>query len=92
MTKFDEMLDLLARSEAFDRLLASSARPRVARAEAGQDFAIAALARALDGPVMAVANGPHEAETMARGVGAYLGGDRVGRQPLRQQPGPVARL
>ncbi len=77
MTKFDEALDSLVRSEPFDRLLAQVARPRVARADAGRDFVIAAVARALDGPVMAVATGPHEAEALARGVGAYLGEDRV---------------
>ena len=74
---FDDVLEVLIRSEEFDRLLTDASRPRVAQAEAGQDFVIAALARALDGPVMAVATGPHEAEALARGVAAYLGGDRV---------------
>jgi transcription-repair coupling factor (superfamily II helicase) len=76
-TKFDDALDLLIGSEPFDRLLADAGRPRVARAEAGQDFVLAALARALDGAVMAVTTGPHEAEALARGVAAYLGEDRV---------------
>jgi transcription-repair coupling factor (superfamily II helicase) len=73
----EEALDLLIQSEPFDRLLASNARPLVARAEAGQDVVIAALARAMDAPVLAVATGPHEAEALARGVGAYLGPERV---------------
>ncbi|HEY7283619.1 MAG TPA: transcription-repair coupling factor, partial [Actinomycetota bacterium] len=81
MTKLDEALDLLVGSEEFDRLLADRARPRVARAEAGQDFVIAGLARALDGPVMAVATGPHEAESLTRGVAAYLGDGRVALLP-----------
>src|SRR5262245_28407192 len=77
MTKFDEALDLLIGSEPFDRLLADAGHPHVARAEAGQDFVLAALARALDGAVMSVTTGPHEAEALARGVAAYLGEDRV---------------
>jgi transcription-repair coupling factor (superfamily II helicase) len=81
VTRFDEALDTLIRSEPFDRLLAQAAPTRVARAEAGQDFVIAAVARVLDGPVMAVAAGPHEAEALARGVAAYLGADRVALFP-----------
>jgi transcription-repair coupling factor (superfamily II helicase) len=69
----EEALDLLIASEPFDRLLASSARPLWARAEAGHDFVVAAVARALDAPVLAVASGPHEAEALARGVEAFLG-------------------
>src|SRR5207244_8931360 len=80
-TSLEEALDLLIASEPFDRLLASNARPLVARAEAGQDFVAAALARALDAPVVAVATGPHEAEALARGLGAYLGPDRVALFP-----------
>src|SRR5207249_2343622 len=77
----EEALDLLIASEPFDRLLASDARPLVARAEAGQDFVVAALARALDAPVIGVAAGPHEAEALARGVGAFLGEYRVALFP-----------
>jgi transcription-repair coupling factor (superfamily II helicase) len=77
----EEGLDLLIASEPFDRLLASNARPLVARAEAGQDFVVAAWARALDAPVLAVATGPHEAEALAGGVGAYLGPERVALFP-----------
>ena len=80
-TLLTEALDLLIGSEPFDRLLADLARPRVARAEAGQDFVVAALARALDGPVVVVATGPHEAEAMTRAVAAYLGEDRVALFP-----------
>src|SRR5438270_823463 len=52
-----------------------------ARAEAGHDFVTAAVARALDAPVLAVATSPHEAETLARGVEPFLGADRVALLP-----------
>ena len=69
----EEVLDALIGSEPFERLLASRDRPLVARAPAGADFVVAALARALDSPILAVTAGPHEAETFARGVEAWLG-------------------
>jgi transcription-repair coupling factor (superfamily II helicase) len=81
MTLLEEALDLLIASEPFDRLLASSARPLQARAESGHDFVVAALARALDAPVLAVAPGPHEAETLAHGVEAFLGPGRTALLP-----------
>jgi transcription-repair coupling factor (superfamily II helicase) len=75
------VLDRLVRSEPFERLLVERARPILARAEAGVDAAVAALARSLDGPVLAVTPGPREAEGLAHGVGAFLGADRVGLFP-----------
>ncbi|MGQ0670139.1 MAG: transcription-repair coupling factor [Actinomycetota bacterium] len=72
---------MLIESEPFERLLLERARPIVARAEAGQDFAIAALARALDCPVLAVTPGPREAEELAHGIPAFLGPDRVALLP-----------
>jgi len=77
----EEALDLLIGSEPFDRLLASSARPLVARAEAGHDYVVAAVARALGAPVLAIASGPHEAEALARGVKAFLGPAHVALLP-----------
>jgi transcription-repair coupling factor (superfamily II helicase) len=69
----EEALDTLIESEPFERLLASRARPLVLRSPAGGDFLSAALARALDTPVIAVAPGPSEAEELARGLEAWLG-------------------
>src|SRR5438105_1461321 len=46
-------------SEPFERLLASRARPLVARAPADADFLVAALARAFESPILAVTAGPH---------------------------------
>ena len=77
----DEALDLLIASEPFDRLLASTARPLLARVEAGHDYAVAAVARALDASVLAVASGPQEAEALARGVEAFLGPAHVALLP-----------
>jgi transcription-repair coupling factor (superfamily II helicase) len=77
----EEVLDELIASEPFERLLASRERPLVARAPAGADFVVAAAARALDGPVLAIATGPHEAEALARGVEAWLGPAHVALLP-----------
>jgi transcription-repair coupling factor (superfamily II helicase) len=53
----------------------------VGRAEAGHDYVAAAMARALDAAVLLVAPGPHEAETLARGVEAFLGAERTALLP-----------
>jgi transcription-repair coupling factor (superfamily II helicase) len=74
-------LDAFVASESFERLLLSRDRPIVARAGGGQDFVIAGLATGLDGPVLAVAAGPHEADALADGVEAYLGHERVALLP-----------
>src|SRR6266513_2775690 len=71
-------LDALIESAAFERLLLERARPVLASAETAEDAVIAAVAVALDSPVMAVAAGPREAECLAAGLDAYLGPDRVG--------------
>src|SRR6266511_1907867 len=68
-------------SEPFERLLLERARPVLGWAEAGSDFVVASLARALGAPVLAVAPGPPEAEILARGVTAFLGPDRVALFP-----------
>ena len=77
----EEVLDVLIGSEPFERLLASRARPLVARAPAGADFVAAALARALESPILAVTAGPHEAESFGLGVGAWLGPAAVAVMP-----------
>jgi transcription-repair coupling factor (superfamily II helicase) len=77
----EQALDRLVRSEPFERLLVDRARPIVARAEGGADAAIAAVATSLDGPLLAIAPGPREAEDVAVGVGAFLGTERVGLFP-----------
>ena len=56
----EEILDALIGSEPFERLLASRERPLVARAPAGADFVLAATARALESPILAVASGPQD--------------------------------
>ena len=77
----ESILDALIASEPFERLLTDRAHSVVARADAGQDFVVAALARALDAPILAVAPGPREAEALEHGVGAFLGRDRVALLP-----------
>jgi transcription-repair coupling factor (superfamily II helicase) len=73
----EKLLDALLESEAFQALLARTG-PRVARAEvAGHPYVASALARALDGPVLAVAPGPREADRLASGAAAFLGSDRA---------------
>jgi transcription-repair coupling factor (superfamily II helicase) len=75
------LLDDLIGSEPFERLLLERARPILARAEAGHDFLVAALARSLDAPVLAVAPGPRGAEAIAHGAAAYLGPERAAMFP-----------
>ncbi len=77
----ERALEALIGSEAFERLLLERARPLLARADAGQDFLVAALARALDAPVLVVAPGPREAEQIARGAEAWLGPDDASLLP-----------
>ena len=69
----ERLLDTLIGSETFERLLLERARPVVARSDAGEDFLVAALAKALDAPVLLVAPGPREAEQLAEGAQAWLG-------------------
>jgi transcription-repair coupling factor (superfamily II helicase) len=76
-----EVLDALIGSAPFERLLLERGRPIVARAEAGEDALMAALAVALEAPLLVVAPGPHEAEEIAGGVAAYLGADGVALLP-----------
>jgi transcription-repair coupling factor (superfamily II helicase) len=77
----ERALDALIGSEPFERLLLERARPILARAEAGEDALVAALARGLDAPILAVTPGPREAETLAAGAEAYLGPERVALLP-----------
>ena len=77
----ERMLDTMIGSEPFERLLLERARPIIARAEAGRDFVVAALARALESPILVVAPGPREAEVLARGISAFLGPERAALFP-----------
>ncbi len=77
----ERALDALIGSEPFERLLLERARPILARAEAGEDALVAALARGLDAPILAVTPGPREAEALAAGVEAYLGPERSALLP-----------
>jgi len=77
----DAALDAFASSEPFERLLLERARPVLARAATGEDVVVAALARTLDVPVLAVAPGPHEAEALAADLEALLGPDGAALLP-----------
>jgi transcription-repair coupling factor (superfamily II helicase) len=76
-----DALDVVVSSEPFERLLLERARPIVAHAGAGEAMVVAAVAQALDGPVMAVAAGPREAEAAAADAEAFLGADRLALLP-----------
>ncbi|HUP18717.1 MAG TPA: hypothetical protein VM778_02055, partial [Gemmatimonadota bacterium] len=74
-----KLLEPLIESEAFQGLLA---RPGPVRVDpAGHAYALAALAEALEGPVLAVTGGPRESAPLAREVAAYLGADRAAHLP-----------
>ena len=75
------LLDRMIGSEPFERLLLERARPIVARAEAGEDFVVSALARALDAPVLVIAPDPRDAHVLAQGAAAYLGPERAAAFP-----------
>jgi len=76
-----EIVDAMVASEPFERVLLERARPIVARAEAAEDLVAAALAVALDAPLLAVTPGPHEAEALAADLVAYLGPGSVAHLP-----------
>ncbi len=76
-----DALDVLAASAPIERLLLARERPILARADAGTDAVAAALATALEAPVLLVAPGPHEAEQLASGVEAWLGPDATALLP-----------
>jgi transcription-repair coupling factor (superfamily II helicase) len=71
----------LIASAPFERVLTARERPIVAWAEAGEGFVVAGLAAALDGPALAVAPGPREADRLHADVSAFLGPDRVAILP-----------
>ena len=76
-----DAVETLVGSEPFERLLLARDRPIVARAEAGEDLVVAAVATALETPVLAIAAGPREAEALAADLESYLGGDAVALLP-----------
>ena len=76
-----DVLDALVGAAPIERVLLERERPIVAKVDAGQDALLAALAVALDAPLMVVTPGPREAEDLAPEVGAYLGPDRVALLP-----------
>ncbi|HEX6208575.1 MAG TPA: transcription-repair coupling factor [Actinomycetota bacterium] len=74
-----KLLEPLIESEALQAVLA---RPGPVRVDpAGHAYAIAALAEALEGPVLAVTGGPRESAPLAHDVAAYLGADRAAHLP-----------
>ena len=77
-----EILDRAAMSSPFQRLIAAPGPVRSAHSPwAGQGFAVAVLARALDVPVLAIAPDPRAADALAAGAGAFLGREVVVRFP-----------
>ncbi|MEO8292580.1 MAG: transcription-repair coupling factor [Actinomycetota bacterium] len=77
----ESALDAIVASAPFERVLLSRDRPILARAGAGTDAVAAALARALETPVLLIAPGPHEAEQLADGVEAWLGAEGTALLP-----------
>jgi transcription-repair coupling factor (superfamily II helicase) len=76
-----DVLDALVGAAPVERVLLERERPIVATVDAGQDALLAALAVALDAPLMVVTPGPREAEDLAPEIGAYLGPDRAALLP-----------
>ncbi|MGH2656892.1 MAG: hypothetical protein ACRDIZ_09410, partial [Actinomycetota bacterium] len=77
----EKLLEPLVESDAFQALLARPGE-RLGRAEApGHPYVAAALAAAVDAPVLAVLPGPREARTFAGGAEAFLGPERVALFP-----------
>ena len=56
-----DVLDALVGATPIERVLLERERPIVAKVDAGQDALLAALAVALDAPLMVVTPGPREA-------------------------------
>jgi transcription-repair coupling factor (superfamily II helicase) len=80
--ELDRILEDAASSEPFGRLLASPGPVRVGRASApGHAFVAAALARALDAPVVVLAHDPRAADALAAGAAVFLGATRSVRFP-----------
>jgi transcription-repair coupling factor (superfamily II helicase) len=73
----EQALRAFVGSESFERLLLSRDRPIAACADAGEGFAIAAIASGLETSVLVATPGPHEAEDTAGAVEAFLGPHRV---------------
>ena len=92
------ILDRVADSPPIRRLLAAPGPVRTAiAAVSGHPLVAAALARALEAPVLAVAHEPRAAESLAAGAGLLLGSDRVVMFPAWESlpyegisPGPHA--
>jgi transcription-repair coupling factor (superfamily II helicase) len=68
----ESLVESLIASEPFEQLLLHRDRPIRAHLEAGEGFLLAGLATALDAPVLAIAPGPREAESLAADVGSFL--------------------
>jgi transcription-repair coupling factor (superfamily II helicase) len=77
-----EILDEATRSGPFERLLAAPGPVRRAHAAApGHAFVAAALARAIDAPVLAIGHDSRAADALAAGAATFLEPDRVVRFP-----------
>ena len=80
MEELDRILKEAAEAGPFQRLLAAAGPVRQAHAPAsGHGFAAAALAHALEGPVLVLAHEPRAADAVAAGASVFLGGDQVVR-------------
>jgi transcription-repair coupling factor (superfamily II helicase) len=80
--ELDRILEGAATSQPFERVLASPGPVRVGRAAApGHAFVAAALARALDAPVVVLGHDPRAADALAAGAAVFLGPQRSVRFP-----------
>ena len=73
----DAAIAALVASAPFERILLARERPVLARADAGADAAVAALATALDTAIMLVAPGPREAEQLTGLLRGQIGNDHA---------------
>jgi transcription-repair coupling factor (superfamily II helicase) len=77
-----EVLEEAIGSGPFERLLAAPGPVRAAHAATpGHAFVAAALATAIEAPVLAIGHDPHAADVLAAGAATFLGPDRVVRFP-----------
>jgi transcription-repair coupling factor (superfamily II helicase) len=73
----EALVETLVGSPPFEQMLLARERPIHAHLEAGEAFVLAGLATALDGAVLALTPGPHEADGLVSDVSSFLPGGAV---------------